>query len=464
MNTSWLKTRQTKYGAYVTVYIAIIIAVLAMANFLAQRYNKSYDSTANKQFSLSDQTLKVVKGLKQDVQVNYYDKTSSFTDARGNVRDLLDRYANLSPKFHVNYIDPDKKPQLAKAAGVRNYGTLTIEAAGRKTEAKGVSEEEVTGALVRALKGGERTVCVVQGTGEHDLSETGPNGASVSKDLLERSNYKTQTLDLLRKPEIPKECTILLVDGPKQEYLPGAVAAIKTYVEGGGRALFALDPPLKLKGEDIAENAPLVALLGEWGALPEKNLVIDLNPVNQVFGFSAAVVLVQKYESHPIVRDLKGAATAFPLARSIDVKTGGKGTAEKLFETSDDSFATTNLSSAEVNPNDKNNKKGPLTLAAAGTMNSGPQSNKGRFVVVGSSSWLQNNMLGVRNFANHDLYLNMMNWLSSDEDLISIRPKDPENRPLMMTGRQMRVVLYSCLLALPLLVLAAGISVWWRRR
>jgi ABC-type uncharacterized transport system involved in gliding motility auxiliary subunit len=97
-------------------------------------------------------------------------------------------------------------------------------------------------------------------------------------------------------------------------------------------------------------------------------------------------------------------------------------------------------------------------------MNSGPQGNKGRFVVVGSSSWLQNNMLGVRNFANHDLYLNMMNWLSSDEDLISIRPKDPENRPLMMTGRQMRVVLYSCLLALPLLVLAAGISVWWRRR
>jgi ABC-type uncharacterized transport system involved in gliding motility auxiliary subunit len=464
MDTRRFTARQTKYTVYVTVYIAIIVAVLVLANFLAQRYNKSYDSTATKQFSLSDQTVKVIKNLKQDVQVNYYDRSSSFTDPRGNVRDLLDRYANLSPKVHVNYIDPDKKPQLAKAAGVRSYGTLTIEAAGRKADAKGVTEEDVTGALVRALKGGERNVCVAQGTGEHDLGDTGPQGASAAKELLERNNYKTQTIELLRKPEVPKECTVLLVAGPKQDYLPAAVDAIKKYVEGGGRLLIALDPPLRLKGDEIGENAGLAAQLSSWGATPEKDLVIDLNPVGQAFGFSAAVVLITKYESHPIVRDLRGAPTAFPLARSLTIKNGDKTNVEKLFETTEDAFATFNLSAAEVNPNDKNNKKGPLTLGAAGTYNNGQQGNNGRFVVVGSSSWLQNNMLGVRNFANRDLYLNMMNWLSSDEDLISIRPKEPENRPLMMTVRQMRVLLYSCLIALPLIVVAAGMSVWWRRR
>jgi ABC-type uncharacterized transport system involved in gliding motility auxiliary subunit len=464
MNTGWMKTRQTKYTAYATVYIAIIIAVLVMVNFLAQRYNKSYDSTTNKQFSLSDQTLKVVKGLQQDVQLNYYDKTSSFTDPRGNARDLLDRYANLSPKVHLNYIDPDKKPQLAKAAGVRSYGTLTVEAAGRKQEAKGVSEEEVTGALVRALKGGERNVCIVQGTGEPDTGDSGPQGTSTMKDLLERNNYKSQTVNLLRKPEVPKECSVLVVAGPRQEYVEPAVNAIKNYVQGGGRALVAIDPPLKFKNEDIAENAALMAVLTGWGVTPEKDLVIDLNPVSQVFGFSAAVVLIQKYESHAIVRDLRNSPTALPLVRSLSVKSGDKTTVEKLFETSEDSFATPNLSSGEVNPNDKNNKKGPLTVAAAGTYNTGQANNNGRFVVIGSSSWLQNNILGVRNFVNRDLYLNMLNWLSSDEDLISIRPKEPENRPLMMTGRQMRVVLYSCLLFLPLIVIGAGLSVWWRRR
>jgi len=464
MNTTWMKTRQTKYSLYAIVYTAIVIAVLAMANFLAQRYNKSYDSTTNKQFSLSDQTVKVVKGLQQDVNFTYYDKTSAFTDPRGNVRDLLDRYSNLSSKLHLNYVDPDKKPQLAKAAGIRSYGTLTIEAAGRKQEAKGVTEEEVTGALVRTLKGGERNVCVVQGSGENDLAESGPQGASGAKDLLERNNYKTQTLNLLRKPEVPKECTVLLVPGPKQEYLDAAVNAIKAYVEGGGRALFALDPPLKLKGEDIAENLSLVNMLSGWGATAEKDLVIDLNPLGQVFGFSAAVVLIQKYESHPIVREMRQSPTAFPLVRSITAKNGDKTTVEKLFGTTEEAFATANLASPEVKQDDKNNKKGPFTIAAAGTYNSGQAGNNGRFIVVGSSSWMQNNILGVRNFANRDLYLNMMNWLSSDEDLISIRPKEPENRPLMMSGRQMRVVLYSSLLGLPLIVLAAGLSVWWRRR
>src|ERR1019366_5067431 len=121
MNTQWLKTRQTKYTAYVTVYIVIIIGVLGLANFLAQRYNKSWDSTANKQFSLSDQTVKVVKGLNQDVAINYFDRTSNLTDPRGNARDLLDRYANLSPKVHVQYVDPQKKPEIARAAGVKTY-------------------------------------------------------------------------------------------------------------------------------------------------------------------------------------------------------------------------------------------------------------------------------------------------------------------------------------------------------
>lgn len=464
MNTQWLKARQTRYTGYVTLYILIIIGVLGLANFLAQRYNKSWDSTANKQFSLSDQTIKVVKGLNQDVTIDYFDRTSNLSDPRGNARDLLDRYANLSPKVHVNYIDPTKKPEIAKAAGVRNFGTVYIQAAGRRQEAKAVSEEEITGALVRALKGGERTVCVVTGTGEHALDNSNEDGYSTAKELLEKNNYKTETINLLQKQEIPKECNIVFVGGPRLDYVPAAVDTIKKYVEGGGRALFALDPPLQFKGQEIAENKALATLLGSWGVTLDNDLVIDPNPVNRLFGFTAAVVLVNEYESHQIVRDLKGAASAFPLVRSMDVKSGDKATVDKLFSSSGDAFGATNLASATVNPNDPKNKKGPLVLAAAGTYNTGQANNNGRFVVVGSSSWIANNILPSRSLANRDLFLNMMNWLSSDEDLISIRPKEPENRPLAMTVSQMRVLFYSTVLFLPLIVLASGLSVWWRRR
>src|SRR4051812_48326923 len=127
MASSWLKARQTRYTGYVTLYILIVALALGLANWLANRHNKSVDTTANKRFSLSDQTSKVVHGLKQDVRVTYYDKTDSFPRAK----DLLDRYETLSPKLRVDYVDPDKKPQLARAAGIRNYGSIMIDAGPR---------------------------------------------------------------------------------------------------------------------------------------------------------------------------------------------------------------------------------------------------------------------------------------------------------------------------------------------
>src|SRR5437773_6735770 len=107
MNANFLKSRQTKYTAYAGAYILVIIAVLGAVNFLANRYDKSYDSSSNKQFSLSDQTVKVVHNLNRDIKITYFDESTRFPQAR----DLLDRYSSLSPKLHLEFIDPVKKPQ-----------------------------------------------------------------------------------------------------------------------------------------------------------------------------------------------------------------------------------------------------------------------------------------------------------------------------------------------------------------
>src|SRR5687768_2922684 len=103
--SGWIQARQTRFTAYVTVYILIVIGALGLANWLANRHNKSVDTTSNKRFSLSDQTEKVVKGLKEDVKITYWDRTDGFQRAK----DLLDRYDNISPKLTVNYVDPAKK-------------------------------------------------------------------------------------------------------------------------------------------------------------------------------------------------------------------------------------------------------------------------------------------------------------------------------------------------------------------
>ena len=163
-----MQTRQTKYAAYATVYILVILAVLVVANFLANRYNKSYDATANKRFTLSDQTKKVVGDLKQDVTISYFDRANGMQGAK----DLLDRYQNLSPKVHIQYVDLLKNPTLARAENVTREGEAVVTVGARREDAKTFDEEGVTGALIRALKGGEREVCVVSGHGEHRLDDS----------------------------------------------------------------------------------------------------------------------------------------------------------------------------------------------------------------------------------------------------------------------------------------------------
>ena len=458
MTSQWFKARQTKYSAYAAVYILVVVAAAVVLNVLASRYDKSFDTTSNKRYSLSPQTAKLVKGLKQDATITYFNQSTRFRDGK----DLLDEYADLSHRIRVEYVDPDKNPQLAREAGIREFGTALVQVGAKKEIAKSMTEEGITGALIRDLKGGTRTVCFVTGSGEHQIDDTGREGFSQFKDLLSKDEYQAKAIDLLQSAEIPAGCTTVIVAGPTRKYEQPEVDALRKYVEGGGRAFFMLDPPLQLGASAVAANDQLANLLESWGVTLDQDLILDLNPIGQIAGLGPQVALVTSYTSQPIVSDLKGTATGFPLSRSLQVKDSGKTTVQKLFDSSASSLATSNLSSASVSLADPRNRKGPFTLAAAGSYDTGKPNVQGRFVVTGSSSWAANRFLGFN--GNGDLALNAVNWLSSDEDLISIRPKQQEDRRITMTRAQLNGVRATSQFLLPLIVIAAGILVWWKRR
>src|SRR3984957_4228601 len=270
MAANWVKSRQSKYAGYAAVYIIVIVAVLAAVNFLANRYDKSYDSTHNKQFSLSDQTIKIAKGLNSDVQLLYFGDSGSFQGAH----DLLDRYSALSPKIHVQYVDPVRKPQQARAEGYRSDSPVIVEAGVKKEPAKSLTEEEITGALIRALKTGERNICFLNAAGEHSIDDSDGAGFSVLKQVLERDNYKVRAESLKpAAPEagkqininqapapgavaVPASCTALVVGGPQLAYPAPVAAAIKSYVENGGHALIMLDETLRLGRTEPAADSP----------------------------------------------------------------------------------------------------------------------------------------------------------------------------------------------------------------
>jgi len=446
--------RRALEGANLAVYTLVGVAIIVLVNWFVNQHDHRWDLSPNKKYSLSDQTRKLLRDLNRDVTIYVFDRQRSF----GEQRDVLGMYSTGSRHIKVQYLDPDRQPGRAKEYGVRSYGTIVVAAGDRHFEAQGNSEEGITNALVRVLKG-QRSIYFVQGHGERNLEGTDREGYDKLKKSLETENYQVQPLLLMQKMTIPNDCSILVIAGPQNDYLDPEVDVIKKYLEGGGRALLMLDAGVELP--DLAK------LLGDWNVKVRSDLVIDMNPVAQIFGTSPAMPLIIKYGSSPIVQPLSNHVTLFPLPRSFEVGKEYKAgvTADSLCDTSADSYDVTdfNPKMEKVAFRAGKDLKGPFSIAVTGTLSgSGEKKAEGRFVALGTSMLAENSFLGFQ--SNRDFLMNAVNWLSADVDLISIRSKPEESQQLNLTVRQMRQVFILGVLGLPLLIILAGATVWWQRR
>jgi ABC-type uncharacterized transport system involved in gliding motility auxiliary subunit len=443
---------QVLTGANFAIYTVVVIALIVLVNWFVNHHDKRWDMTPSKKYSLSDQTKKILKDLNKDVNVLVFDQQRRF----GERRDVLDMFAKNSHRLNVKYVDPDRQPTLAKEYGIRTYGTVVVASGDRHMEAQGDTEEGITNALVRVLKG-QRSACFIQGHGERNLEGKEREGYDRFKTELGTENYQTQSLLLMQKMAIPPDCTMVIIAGPQNDYLPPEIDLIRKYIQGGGRALVMLDAGVELPN--------LAKLLSEWNVTARNDLVIDQNPVAQLFGTSPAMPIIVKYGTHAIVQPLVNHATLFPLSRSLEIGKAPGGNAESLCDTSSESFGVAGfnpkMEKVEFRPG--KDLKGPLTVAAAGTVpGEGEKKSEGRFVALGTSLVAANGFLTFQ--SNRDFVMNAVNWLSTDEDLISIRATPPEAQHLDMNAQQMGRFLYLGVFGVPLLIVLVGVWVWWQRR
>ncbi len=485
----FLQSKQFRSGSYSGAYVAVFVGILVAANWLGVQYNETLDATSQKLYSLSDQTHKVLDNLDRDVTMSYFDRTSEFEAAE----DMLRRYENASNRVRVDYIDPDEQPAAAEAMNIRSYGTLMLTIGAERHEASSTSEQDITNAIITAIKGQEKTACVATGHGEAASSDMERYGFANAKTLIEDSNYGYEDVSLAQDG-VPSDCTLLVIPGPTTAYFEPEVQAIREFVENGGRLLVMLAPVFPDERSDRPESSPnLVALLNEWGIEANNDIVIDNSPIGQLFGGGPFTPLVASYQYHDIVSPMENVATLFPRARSIvrAEETPGGWSVDELFETSESSLATDTLiveGSEVLLGGEAGQTEGPINLAVAasydvpepdGTVNDSAADGQdgdeagteveedepepeGRVVAVGSSGFASNYGIGLG--GNQDLFLNMMNWLSSDEDLISIRPRDPDSTPIEMTSAEMWRIFLGSILVLPFVIVVAGVWTWWHRR
>jgi ABC-type uncharacterized transport system involved in gliding motility auxiliary subunit len=441
--------RVTRYGLNSAVLVILVIGVIAFVEAISYRHNARLDLTENRRHSLSPQTIQLLRGLTTDVVATAFYRTDQ--PGKKVAEDLLKQYASYSGgKLTWKMTDPDREPGLARRYGVESYGTIVLETPNRSEKVLDAEEEKLTNGLVKATREGRRTVYVLTGHGELEVGNTDRQGFSEARAAMERSNYDVKELMLARQGTVPEDAAVVILPGPRTDLFTPELDALEAYLDKGGK-LFVMANPF--------QSAGLTGWLARHGFELENDLVIESSPLGQLFGIGPEVPIVQQYEPHPITRDLRGLTTLFPLTRSLKPgPPGGKYHVQTLALTSPQSWGETDkaaLDRGEAKP-DPGDPRGPLAVAAVGT------ADKARIVVFGTAHLASNQFLNIQ--GNRDLFLNTVSWLAEEEDLISIRPKDAKQTPVMLTSHQHQFVFLVPVVLVPAVTLLAGVVVFVRRR
>ncbi len=459
----FLTGRSAKYGANMATMIAVFFAILALTSFMSTRYKVRWDLTKTQRYTLSDQTKKLVRTLKRDVSAVAFYRSDERT--RQQMEDLLQEVSTLSPKFSYRFIDPDKQPAAAAKYGVTSYRT-TLLMSGKNQQTIGFeSEEKLVNALLKVIRDEVKTIYFLKGHGENDTTDGQSSGYRGIRDSIEKENYRIKDVALLETPSIPDDCALLIISGPKKDFIEDELKKLTEYIERGGSLLFMIDPG----------GFPVLSeYLAGYGFTLGNNVVID--KMSQVFGANYLVPVVTHYEEkHPITEEFN-VQTFFPLARTVSVnRTPEKGIFPLAF-TGDASWGETDISTlyseeGTVSYDEKTDVKGPLSIAAVKIVrvnegedasDTGDKQSYAKLIVVGDSDFVNNTHVNLA--GNKDFFLNTMNWLMAEAELISIRKKAVGMTPVILTASQGRFIFWIPVVVIPSLIMVIGIAVLTRRR
>lgn len=476
----------------IALYTVGIVGVLVAVAFLSTRFPVRYDMTSTGRYSLSTASKEMLSRLEKPVHITFFHDPM--------MRETVELYqlfaANSNGKVTVEFFDPMLNPAVARMRGVEFAGTALFESEGRKSTVNGPTETDIANGILRASRGIEIVACFLDGHGEpdpfslesHDHSEGTAghthglgmqtvtherHGMAKARQGLETMNYTVRKVLLMKTGESLDQCKVLIVAGPRTQLLPSEVEAIDKYLANGGNALLMLDPFVKTGLEPIVE---------EFGVMLDDTMVID--PASH-FWTDVSAPAVTDYNRSEVTQDLP--LTFFPGARSLSP------TAQRvpgvsvrpIINSSKQSFAGTSRDKAEFD--EKKDKPGPATIMVmalrkpefvapaeavmrelrgekveVGAPKDSKFTGKSRVAIIGDSDFATNSFYHV--MGNGKLFLNTVNYLTSQENLIGIAPPTYDLPRVNLTNQQMKGTLFLSIVLIPALMALVGIAVWWKQR
>jgi ABC-type uncharacterized transport system involved in gliding motility auxiliary subunit len=510
------KRKSFIYSGNLIFIVVLVLAILVLVNYFLARHHHRFDFTQAKLHSLSDQSIKVLKSLKDEIRIKCFFREGNLSQSK--MENLMKIYNYHSKKIKYEFIDPDKNPGMVKRYDVTQDGTTIFESADKESRITSSDEEDITNAIIKLSREKKKVIYFLEGHGEASIEDSEERGYSLAKEELEKLAYEVKKLTLALSDTFPQDCSLLIIPGAKKDLLPNELETIRNYLSRGGRVFFMVDP----------ETAPgFKSFLAEYGIQLEDDLIVDT--VSRLMGGDYFMPIVSEYEYHQITSKFRY-ATFFPFARSVnEAEKKPEGISVTILaKTSPNSWSERQLEENQVTFNKDKDKQGPIPVAAVVTVKpkqekeakaeeknkkelkkeaiepgaeraaeeevkeekakTGEKEKKGtepkeekkeakeeekieeaqnikkegRLAVFGDSDFASNRYFNYS--GNGNFFLNTVNWLTEEADLISIQPKTSSPRTIQMTATQGRMLFFVSLIILPLVVLVTGISVWMRRR
>lgn len=464
------KLSQWKKTGIMALSIFLLAVWLIGINYASQLLPWRWDVTQAKQHTLTASTIELVEGLQADIQL-----TAFYVGIPPKyLEDLFKEYERISKgMIKAEIIDPIRQIGYAAQFGsvIDGKENKAIVQSGNERRNIDFTEEPLTeaaltNAIVRVTRE-ERHIYFLDGHGELSFLNEGDQGLSLFAKLLDSNNMVSHSLMLGTTAEIPEDCDVLIIAGPRNELDAKEEAVIEEYLKKGGDALFLVEhvivttPDKPLTDDEKHKNPSLNSMLNKWGINVNEDVVVDLN---SHVGSDVGSPATKNYMPHPAIT--QGLDYTFYIRpRSVSVLKEHRKTIKiapiVLTATKENSWGETNRT-LEIYFDKGVDGPGPVPISAVvwEGKEEGDRSDT-RIIVFTDADFLTN--IFIDKYSNAEMGLNIVNWLSELDYKVFMDDKEINVERLDLTSKQKRKIVV-VLFLIPVFIAASGIYVWMKGR
>lgn len=438
------------------VLLGLLVAT-GCIGFLSSRHAWTSDWTRGARASLAPESVAVLDKLQGPVEVVGY--ISPTGPLREQIAAVLERYTREKKDLTLSFVDPDLDPAASRQLGISGDGALLVRYKGHEQRVESpINERNLSNALERLARGGERIVAFVTGDGERQADGHANADLGTFMGQVERRGIRAVPLNFSQTRGVPEHTDLVVLASPSASLTPESVQALVDYVRDGGNLLWLTEP-----GNDDLGTGPLAAVLGVR-VLP--GVLVD-GQGSTLNVKDPRIVVSADYPFHAITRGFRD-TTLFPQTSALAQVSEHDWAVVPFLRSGERSWTAfggidnTTVSTIAFHP-ENGELKGPLDFGfALNRLSPSPAKAEQRAVVIGDGDFLSNTYVG--NGGNRALGERIVDWLLGDDVLVDLPGRGAPDRAIALSQNGLNALSFVFLIALPVLLLALGGGIAWRRR